>query len=478
MQKFRDMEKRKTIFITITKGILARNILRTPVLRFLSEEPGVKIIILMQQTSSVPLPQYFFDEFLSDNVAIEILPPKKTLGWEKAFNYFASKLVFSRSTKINLLYNGRVERRISRASYIFLLVVFKFLGFFPGIKNFCRWLDLKLFSEPVYCQYFEKYKPDLIFSTCIMSQFDVAILKEAKRRGIKTISMPRSWDNLDKFFFRVEPDRFMVQNEIMKKETTKHQLIAPEKITVIGFPQFDYYIDKSIISPRQEYCVSRGFNPDLPILFLGSEGAWTKGWDENIFRAIIESRDAGIIQPCNILIRPHPSDCHQHNFHIFDKYQMVFIDDKFRHSDFFNDHWDPSLEDMKDFANTLHHCDLSINFASTLALDAACFNKPIISVDYGNRFLKGRDISRVIHQTCHYQWVLETGAVYLAKDESDLMKKINYYLINPEADSGKRKKLVEKLCYSGQDDRYIGRTARYKLDGQSSKRLAEAVLKS
>ena len=191
------------------------------------------------------------------------------------------------------------------------------------------------FYNSQYAKYFDKYKPDLVFSTSIINHFDTDILKEAKRRNIKTVALPRSWDNLAKVLFRVEPDLFLVQNEVMKRHAEKYQAIPSRKIKVVGFPQFDMYHDKSIILSKEDYYRLKNFDPKLPILFLGSEGIWSK-CDENIFEQIITDRDKGLISKCNILIRPHFSGATSHNFQRFADYDNVYIDDKFRKSDFFS----------------------------------------------------------------------------------------------------------------------------------------------
>jgi CDP-glycerol glycerophosphotransferase (TagB/SpsB family) len=117
---------------------------------------------------------------------------------------------------------------------------------------------------------------------------------------------------------------------------------------------------------------------------------------------------------------------------------------------------------MAEFTNLLFHCDLLVNYASTLALDVACFDKPIICLNYGIRIIKGRDLTNVAYQTCHYKWVLETGAVSLAANQEELYHQINYYLEYPETKRKERRQLVENLCY--------------KLDGYSADRLTREVL--
>ncbi|MCK4554710.1 CDP-glycerol glycerophosphotransferase family protein [Candidatus Parcubacteria bacterium] len=451
----------KTIFITVSRGLIARNILRAKVVDKILEKGNFKVILLIPNVRGIEPPNYLFKEFESDRVKIEIVKNKSLSVWEKIFNRLFFKIVFSKSTKLYLQFHINEQKRLNKFSYFLHWLFFAPLSRLNFLKKICRKIDLIFLTTNEYAEYFNKYNPDLVFSTSIINHFDAEILKEAQRRGIKTISMPRSWDNLDKFLFRAEPDLLLVQNEAMKIEAKKYQAINPKKIKIVGFPQFDMYNDKSVILSKEKYCRTKNFNPDLPVIFIGSEGHWSKG-DEGIFKKIIEARNNKLIPNCNILIRPHFGTVRQHKYAMFSGEKNVFIDDKFRKSDFFGDNWDPSIEDMIDFTNSLFHCNMMITFASTLALDTACFDKPIIAIKYGVKIINGEDKTHTMYDTGHYGWVLKTNAVSLVNNKKELIEKIKYYFKNPEYKHEERQELVKRLCF--------------KVDGKSSQRIADAII--
>lgn len=451
----------KTIFITSNRGLTNRNILRTGILEKLAENKNCRVVIFVPNSRNLPPPDFFIEEFNRDNIVIEIIKPQKMSWIERRFVLFSSRLVFSKSTKNNMLYNIKKCRRVNTFAYFLSYIIYYPLSKINIFKKAVRYFDALFFLKPDYAKYFDKYQPDLVFATSIINHFDADFIKEAKRRGIKNVAMPRSWDNLDKFLFRVEPDLFFVQNKIMANETVKYQAISFDKIRVVGFPQFDMYADKATIISKSDYCQHKNFDQNLPIIFLGSEGTWSTG-DKEIFRSIIVARDQGVIPNCNILIRPHFSTVAHHEYNELANGKNVCIDDKFRQSNFFPDFWDPSWEDMVDFANSLLHCHLMITFASTLALDAACFDKPILALTYGARFIGGKDKTETMYESGHYGHVLETSAVDLIGDIRQLVERIKFYLDNPEHKQKERNNLVEKLCY--------------KLDGKSSERIANMIL--
>lgn len=461
--EIKSIKHKKVIFITVTRGIIARNILRTKFFQLLRERNDVRIVVLIPVISGARIPEYLFKEIEGANVKIEVVPNKRIRGFERLFNGFLTKLAFTESTAIALQFHIMKSRRKSALMVSLYKVLYGKLSRITWFKRLMRFVYCTIFRKEYYDYYFETYRPDVVFSTSIASQFDVQLIKEAKRRGIKTVSMPKSWDNLHKLFFRIVPDLFLVQNQLMEEAVVELQAISKEKIRVVGFPQFDMYRDTSIISSRESYCKRKNFNPTKPILFFGSEGNWSVG-DIKIVNDIIDARKEGRIPDCNILIRPHFGHVKRHPYGQFDNIPRVYIDDGYRTSDFFYDEWDPTVDDMIDFTNSLYHSALLITFASTLALDAVCFDKPIIAVRYGVRYIEGKDRSDLLYKTDHYKWVLQTDGVSLVNSKNELFSTMSKYLKNPEFKRNERKKLCDALCY--------------KVDGRSSDRIVHELIQA
>lgn len=455
----------RTVFVTLSKSILARNLFKTGVIKKLSENTGLRIVVLIPNIKNVNFSDYAseFAELKKESLRIDIVvvPDKKFGFFERALYGFMSNLTFSKTTRLTIFVDARTGEKTSwfvRALYWLVYTPLSRMNFF---KKLCRGVYCKLFRNDVYGRYFDEYKPDLVFSTSIVTIFDIDILREAKRRGIKTVAMPKSWDNIDKILFFIEPDLFLVQNELMKKTAVKYQCLSPQKIKVVGFPQFDIYAGGNAFSSRQEYCLLKNFNPSLPILFLGSSGPFTKE-DKSVFEGIIGMRNRGLIPDCNIFVRPHFLKG-EYNYRGFEKERNVFVDEKIPQPSFFIDGRCASDEDIRHFVDSLFHSDLAITFASTLILDAACLNKPVIAVNYGVRIIDGEDkTSSLLYKTVHYDWVLETNAVSLADSPRHLAELVNLYLANPSHKSGECRQLVNKLCY--------------RADGLSSRRMADEIL--
>ena len=99
------MGKRKVIFITITRGLIARNILRSSFFQKLRSNDNVMLVILIPSHPDIETPQYLYKEIGNKNVKIEIVPNKKIKRFERLYNNFMIKAAFTKSTIIALKYH-------------------------------------------------------------------------------------------------------------------------------------------------------------------------------------------------------------------------------------------------------------------------------------------------------------------------------------------------------------------------------------
>lgn len=454
----------KTIGIMLSRGIVARNIVRTDVLKLLAEG-GNKIVMFVPPN----IPDYFRQEVAPYNVILEETNDIEYGRLRKRlFESTLVNLVYSDTSHFMNKFSGRVRMGVHRKqhaplTYYILDALYRVISKPVWIKRVFRYLELYAFPDREFDHFFSKYQFDLIFCTTIASKRDMALAKAAKRHKVPVAGMTRGWDNLARLLLPVLPDKLIVQNEVMVEMATHMHDIKKEIMTVTGFPQFDLYTDQSIYQSRDAFIQSLGLDPSHKLLFYGSEGQWAPH-DEFVIRELIKMVSENQFPfPCSLIIRPHFSDAIEGKFDQFKNIPNVHVDSNFRMTKFFTDMWDPPREEMVYFANELKHLDVMITMASTISLEAALFDKPVVHVDF---YLpeepdQGPYFGRWYTST-HYSGVVATGGVLLAKSLEDLRSKVSNYLLHPEEQRAEREKLALLYCVSK--------------DGKSAQRVADAVL--
>jgi len=456
----------KTIFINIPMGIIARNILRTDVLKLLKTRKDLRIVLILPRG----VEPYFREEIERDNVIVEEQRGKARAGIFRHFILYPlmQNLVYTNTSRLLFRYGTSNNPRNTPIRYFLSFIIFAPLSKLTVSKRFCRWIDFHFFKpyDSSYEELFDYYQPSLVFATdVLLGPVDRVLLRTARRRGIPTVGMVKSWDNLDKNLIVVLPDIFLVWNEKMRQDLIEFQDFGSRNIVTTGIPQFDIYTKPQVFLTRKEYCRQMGFDPNKKILLLGS--GFVSLYDAEIVAILSEFIEKGELrEECQVLIRPHylESGVKTSRFAQCADYPNVVLDKADRTNNFFAaGGWDPSYEDMVHLANHFRHCDILITFSSTLSLDASFFDKPIINIAFDG--LKQRHISRSNRRglkTSHYRAVLDTGGVRVVYSKEELREAINQYLEDPSLYGEGREMLRQKLCY--------------KLDGRSAQRIAESVL--
>ena len=101
----------------------------------------------------------------------------------------------------------------------------------------------------------------------------------------------------------------------------------------------------------------------------------------------------------------------------------------------------PSEEDIIDLRSLLEYVDVNVNMCSTMSLDFMLFDKPVINTVFGNSTNGLYNDQRFLNYD-HYKKVVDSGAVTVAKNASELIDHINDALINPTERAIQRKKMI------------------------------------
>ena len=118
---------------------------------------------------------------------------------------------------------------------------------------------------------------------------------------------------------------------------------------------------------------------------------------------------------------------------------------------------------MRHLASLMRFSDVTLNAGSTLTIDSAIVDTPIVNIGFDGygRPDPADSVLRVYGFT-HYANLVRTGGVRVATSETELIERINAYLENPALDRESRAQLVSEQCF--------------RVDGKSGERVGAALL--
>jgi hypothetical protein len=445
----------KTIFITSFHPLVSRNILLNDIFceNLMGWNNDLRVVIFCPDYKK----KYFEETFKKDNVIIEGVNIKRNNFQDVFFSYIGRSAIYTSTLSIH-----RKEIFFRNKSFFVFLFSFliTFFGKFNIIKKLIRLSDRITISTNEYKKYFKKYSPDLVFSTDLFNTIDVHFLAEAKRRKVFTIGMIRSWDNITgKGLFRIKPDKIIVSNSAIKSEVIKYEDEKDENnIFVAGLIGLDFYINnRSVIYNREDFFRKVNLDPYRKTILFTPAGKRFFDADWYVLKVLLElaERESPKIQ---ILVRCPPNDSvylgniEHSNYFAIDRPGLQFSENVFKDQEL-------DLESMKWLVNVIYHTDMIVSYNSTLCIEMALFDKPIITIAFdelpNKQYLKS---SRRFLNFSHVREFHKTGCARIAYSPQDLKEHIDFYLSHPQSDSENRKKMLFKQCE--------------KIDGRSGERLS------
>ena len=455
----------KTVIITITHGGIVRNMLRSDVFKILKSNKNLRIILAVLPLTEVFKNKSFAAEFEGKNVVVENLPFKLNIV-ERVLRKMAEVVFFN----INYVETDKIREMMLKkkkySRYLLLKLVKKILGKDRNLIGALERLDMFLFKYKCkrYKDLFEKYNPSLIFSTDFLCPYEWGLIKAAKRYKVPIISMIANWDHLTKGRLP-KSDKVIVWNDFQKRQLIEYYDYNPSDILVSGIPHLDYFVrEKDKFLSKKEFLKSIGAPTDKKLITYTTAPVTGSPFEQDIIEIICKAiKNGEITHPSHLHVRFHPAD-HFNRYEKLKKFENIITFEKPGKSVSGTRYeWCPSEEDMLHYVNLLSCSDVLINVASTVTIDAAAFDTPIVNIAFDGyekrEFVESN--ARYFHYT-HYSNIAKSKGVKIAKNADELIKFINMYLNDPGLDSKGRKRILKEQCY--------------KLDGRAGERVANYIL--
>ena len=448
----------KTIFITIFQGIEAKNILRTSVIQHLLARPDIRVVCFVKSPERAA---YYQKEIPHERLIFEPFHRSPGGRLERLMGFLKFHLFRTKTTNLK----RRMHRELSGNEPLFLAShALNWLIARPLVRKLLRPLDQALIGDPGFGPYFERYRPAAVFLAHLFDDVEVALLREAKRRGIPSIGYINSWDKVTtRSSLRLLPDVMLVFNEVVKAEVMRYGDMPESRVIPTGIPQYDRYVTTKPV-PREEFFQRIGIDPAKRLVVYAPMGRTFSDSDWEMIDILEAGIKNGKIGPdAALLVRFQPND---------------FVDEaelKCRpglHYDipgirFGTERgvdWDMGFRELSHLTDTLAHLAVLVCYASSIPIDAAIFSKPTVGIAFEVKKQLLAKSPTQYYRTEHYAKAVATGGIRLARSKDDLITAINAYLADPSLDRDKRARLIEMQCW--------------RVDGKAGERIAEHILRS
>jgi len=449
----------RTVFFTVFQAVEVKNLLRTSVVDKLLKEPDVRVVLFMKNQVRI---DHYKKEFSHPRLVYEAVNIPRSRGLDAFFSGLKFTLLRTDTTRL------RRKLFFEDDKNAFRYYAGSFLNWSlarSSVRRVARALDYGFVSSNAYAPYFEKYKPDAVFCAHLFDEAEVGLLREAKKRSIKTIGFINSWDKVTaRCILRLLPDKMIVFNDVIKDEIIRHNEMPGEDILTSGIPQYDYYFEGAC-SPREEFFKKIGIDPRKKLIVFVPAGQFSSNSDWLAIDLLYKlEREEKFGKNTAILVRFPPN-------HFLDEKEaekrksfLKYDHPGVRFMSKMRGDWDMTQEDLTHLKDTLYHMSLLISYgASSVNIDSAVFNKPIIQLNFElmKSAVPSKSIPRYYNME-HIKKAFASGGARKVGDADELAEWVNKYLKNPSLDEKGRKNIVaEQYKY---------------LDGKAAERIADYIL--
>jgi len=289
----------------------------------------------------------------------------------------------------------------------------------------------------IYKDFLIQANVDLLFFTHQRPPYIALLESSAKALNIPTTAFIFSWDNLpSKGRMASNFDTFLVWSDLMKMELMQfYPNITETQIEVVGTPQFEPYILERYSTSFKDFKERFQLTPDLKTICYSCGDVSTSLNDPLYIKIITEAIQEKTIPEINFIVRTSPAEDGSRFDELKKNYPNIIWNypnwkrAREHHPEMWSQRM-PSVEDLKDLRAIVTYADLNINMCSTMSLDSMIFGKAVVNVAFGNKE-NGLYHDQKYLEYAHYKRVIKSGAVRLAKSETELIEAINQSLEFP-----------------------------------------------
>lgn len=313
-------------------------------------------------------------------------------------------------------------------------------------------------SIRAYTKLLKTVEPDLIFSTHQRALHNIPLFAAAKNVGITSVSVIYSWDNMPKARIPYYSDYFFVWSDYMKNEFKDYYPdITSNRIKITGTPQFEFYLNKSLVESKPEFYLRHKLDLDRPLVCYSGDDKLTSPFDADYLRDMAESFSyIEKSQRPQIILRPCPIDDGKRFKSVLAKYPDICYAPADWFEDKTNSHWAvkfPKQNDIKSLVNLAFHADAVVNLGSTMAHDFAMFNKPAFYVNYNPEPSEESLIIahakkwsvKTIYKYQHFQSMKNLDAVYWITSKDDFKQIIPIISVSNHPKKEDQRKWRDKI---------------------------------
>ena len=450
------------LMFALSNGFAVRYVLQTDLLpRLAARGAAVVVVVSPEDCDRV-------SGMVPRGVTVFACPPPPKFGRiERYFQAVRNFLYADYVCSAEEIYKRIVQDVANRPaawSYRLLKAVAGGLAIARPLRQMVPRLEEWLFPAREFIPVLEQARPDLVIVTGTGTMgFGGRAGRAAARLGLRVVNMILSWDNTTtKGYPGCFGTAAVAWSETMKRELCELLDYRPEQVAVKGIAHFDVYHRPDPGFDRAGLLAALGLDPAKRTVVLGTKSPNSYACNAEIAELLAEAMADGRLPDCQLVIRPHPIHYRRDPSGDFvygetlaayealvGRYPHVVVNEL---------SVVPGSAlylmgggEMMFLSRLLRASDVLVNMFSTLNIEAALLDKPLVNVCFELGEGPGDNVrsrSRYnIHSDAielHNQRIVDSGGTRLAYSPDELIEHVAAYLRSPDLDREGRQRIADR----------------------------------
>lgn len=447
------------ICLVVQQGFSIRILLQTDVLPRLLEQ-GATVVVLAPAAEAASLAGS-----LPDAVPVVVAPAMGHPGrLQRYFETIRRSLHAGHAVTAHEVFRRTLTDTPSASARLVQWGLFglaRLLAATRPTRRLVPWIEARLLPDDRFDTLLSEMRPALLVTTSTgCFGFDAAAGRAARRLGIGTATLVLSWDNItSKSYPAFFPDHALAWTETMKHSLVGHTDFRTSQVTVCGVPHFDVYSRPDPDFDREATLRAAGLDPARRTVLVAGKSPNSYAWNAWVVGLLAEAVEDGRLPDCQILHRPHPihwrrdadgrlpyaaalEDCEA----LAARYPFVIIDHPAVAEG--SRHFAMQSSEVMRVARLLRASDVLVNLFSTMNIEGALLNRPLVNVCFepGAAAPGGRarlDITSDLIED-HNQRIVDSGGAPVAFTPAQMIEHVRRGLDDPAADEAARRLIGDR----------------------------------
>ncbi|HET7604193.1 MAG TPA: oligosaccharide flippase family protein [Gemmatimonadales bacterium] len=326
------------------------------------------------------------------------------------------------------------------------------------VERSTDWIRRHAWDLEPHREELRRHSPSVVVATSGIDELEEPYVMAARDLGIPTLGCIQSFDHLTGRSRLVSADQYAVWNERMRDQLLRLHPDRSAAVAVTGTAQFDFHRQGRFRWDRGATLAHLGLNQDDRYLLYAANTFCQAPSEPDLVSALARRCAADpTLRYHRIVVRLHPLDDFARWQAQAGADERIVLSRPCERSEEFTD-----AAEQARLVSTLAHADVCINMWSSMSLDAAALDTPVVCVAFsGGGRGPEEQFCRDVYRVDFYAPIVASGGVRLARDLDTLVSETARAVADPARDRTLRAALATSECGP--------------LDGQSACRIADAV---